>query len=137
MKDFVKAAEKNCVNIAKHMNDMFQVVSAMEAFGSRFLDERYEGEDFQKGTRLIRNALYVKYMRSICDCFLFVGVGGKEAEKYSKEQFAKLFGNEENAIMNLLDQYGNYPSWYDVDEEDEFRKQAKKKIKKEQNDENS
>jgi len=126
--DLVKEAEKNCVRIAKHMNDMMKVVRALEAFGSRFFDELYEGTDFQKGTRLIRDALYAKYMRSINDCFLFVGVGGKDAEDYSKEQFAELFGKEENAIMHLLDQYGNYPSWYEANKEKEFRRQAKKKL---------
>jgi len=127
--NLLKNAEKNCVRIAKHMNDTMKVVEALERFGSRFMYERFEGNNFQEGVRLIRDALYAKYIRSISDCFLFVGVGGKDAEDYSKEQFKKLFGDKQNAIMHLLDQYGNYPSWYKSDEEKELRKQGMKKLK--------
>ena len=136
MVDYIKKAEENCINIAKNMTDMLEVIRALEIFGGRFLDQSSEElKNYGKGTRLIRDAIYAKYIKSINDCFLFAGVGGKKAEEFSREKFKKLFGKKEYAIMNLLDKYGKRPNWYKVNEEKEFRKQAIEKLEG-SNDEN-
>jgi len=129
MNDFVKEAEKNCVNVAKNMSDMLNVIKALERFGSKFFSyDSIEKSAYQKGVNLIREAIYARYIESISNCFLFVGVGGEDAAAYSKEKFKELFGKEENAIMQLLDEHGTYPSWYESDKEEKFREQAKKKL---------
>jgi len=130
MTDHIKEAEKNCVNIAKHMDDMRKVTDALQTFGNRFFDRSLGNmqDDFFKGLQLMRNALYVRYIKALSDCFLFVGVGGKDAEEYSKQQFKELFSDDIYAVMHLLDKYGNQPSWYSSDDEKEFRKQGMKKV---------
>lgn len=130
MKDYIKEAEKNCVNIAKHMADMFKVIDALTVFGNRFFTARSGGTngDFFKGLQLMQSALYARYTRALADCFTFVGVGGKDAEAYSKQQFVELFGDNTYAIMQFLDKSGNHPSWYTVADEKAFREQAAQKI---------
>jgi len=135
VKDYIKEAEKNCVRIAKHMDDMFKVVDALQTFGNRFFGNRFLGgrvdsgqDSFFRGLQLMRSALHSSYIEAISNCFTFAGVGGEEAAAYSKQKFVELFGDDTHAIMNLLDKYGNYPSWYTAADEKVFREQATQKI---------
>ena len=126
--DFVKEAEKNCVRIAKHMSDVLEVVKALENFGNRAFNE-FDREEYFDGISKIRRAVYSKFVRSISDCFLFIGVGGEDALEYSREEFKKHFGEEDRySIMQFLEQYGHVLHSYPVADDEEFRKQAKERL---------
>ena len=135
-KNYVKEAEKNVVRIAKHLDDMFKVVDALERFGNKFFiyQNARDRDLFFAGVQNIRDALYSRYTFMLSQCFNFVGVGGEEAKKYSFEKFKEQFGDTLYSVMHFLDQYGNHPSWYAAEVDKEFRKQAKELIEKKAND---
>ncbi len=127
---FVKNAERMCINRAKEMTDMLAIVDALAHAGGRMFKTPYQIEDFSEGLRLIRRSFHDKYVQAIADCFHFVGIGGEEAKKYSKEKLNETFGKEDRyCIMHLLDQYGNTPDSYNGNDDEEFRKEIKNKLK--------
>jgi len=130
--DFVKQAEKNCINIAKQMTDALEYFTAMANFGNRFLDNYTpEHKEYFHGLEIMRDAVYRKYVDMISRCFMFVGVGGEDAKEYSLEQFKKHFdGDDRYCVMQFLDQYGRVPSSYDSMKDAKFREQAKKRLTK-------
>jgi hypothetical protein len=56
----------------------------------------------------------------------FISVGGDEAKKYSLEKFKEYFNEEDRmTVMHFLDKFGQVPLSYLVEDDKEFRKQAK------------
>jgi len=129
-KSLLKQAEQNAVNRAKEMTDMLQVVDALAGAGSRMFTLPDQVSDFSQGLKLIRKAFYAKYTQAIVDCFTFVGVGGEEAAKYSREAFESLFDEEERfCVMRLLENYGNVPHSYQTSEDQALRNEAREALK--------
>jgi hypothetical protein len=133
-KDFnvLKEAEKNVVKIARFWQDMLKICDALNIVGNNACREHVARDDFFKGLNILRNAMYRELVHSMSDCFVFSGVGGKEINDFSREQFEKLFHNDPKeckfVIMNFLEQFGQRPSSWYSDEEEKFRKQATEKI---------
>jgi len=128
----VKQAEQNCLNVAKDLQELLNIIDALSRAGSNMFDASYNQNndlnDFSKGIGLIRKAIYTKYTHSIMNCFMFTGVGGEEAIEFAYEQFVERFGEDKYIIMNLLNRYGNIPPRWNCDDEENFRKEAKKLI---------
>lgn len=126
-RDMIKEAERNCVNIAKEMTDMLEVLDTLRSFGNNFLDDYgIDGKkEYFEGLQMMRRSIYYKYIDMISRCFDFADVGGDEAKKYSREQFNKHFnGDTKYTIMQYLDRYGRIPASYVTEDEEEFRRQA-------------
>lgn len=132
MSKYLKQAEQNVVNRAKVYNDFLEIIDAFSRFGNKVCNDRTSKDKFFQGLQLIRDAIYAEQSMALRECFYFVGVGGKEAESYSREMFKKVFG-EDYSIMQFLDQWGNIPSSYKISTEEEFRFECKKKIEELEN----
>ena len=129
-KSLVKQAEQTCLNTAKDLQGLLTIIDALAHAGSKMFNHQSKSlDDFSEGIQLIRSAIYEKYAHSIINCFMFTGVGGKQAIDYAAEQFKERFGTDRYVIMNLLNEHGTVPSKWDADMEEEFQKEAKKLIK--------
>ena len=130
-RDYIKEAEKNLVNICKVFDDAMQFVDALQLFGERYCNDYIGLPEFREGIQKIKRALNAEHANATRNCFMFVGVGGEEAKKYSKEMFVDAFDDSDipMGIMHFLDKYGKHPSWYYDKDESAFRKQAKEKLK--------
>jgi hypothetical protein len=130
MTNFIKQAEQNSINIAKTLADITTLLDAFGSLGHNFFNDydTAEKDDYFQGLKLMRKAIYSKFTQKISQCFAFVGVGGKEAEKFSK-QYAKTMFGDDAQVMHLLDKYGMMPSSWKTADQEEFRKELKDKLK--------
>jgi len=123
--------EKNLVNICRAFDDFMEILDAMQRFGNNYVTQITVRDEFFEGLRKMYRATYQSHCMAIRDCFCFVGTGGDEAMKYSREQFEKVFNESERAcVMRFLDRYGRVPSSYYIKDEEEFKQQAREIIKK-------
>jgi len=128
MSSFIKEAEKNVIRTARSFEDLLKVLDAMNNFGNRACHEFVGQKEFFDGLHQMRLAILKEYSHALSQCFIFVGVGGEDAAKYSREKFKEYFGEERMAIMHFLEDFGQRPSSWLRDDEKEFQKQAKDKI---------
>lgn len=128
-KSLLKQAEQNVVNRAKAFNDALAFVDALRNFGNRACREYVGRDDFFKGLELIRKAIRAEQSEAIRECFYLVGVGGKEAEEYSKQMFKRVFSGKYQ-IMGFLDQWGHTPSSYKTVEREAFQAECDEAIAK-------
>ena len=126
MSKYLKQAEQNVVNRAKAYNDFLEIIDALSMFGSKACSSKSKDKFFQ-GLQLMRDAIYEDQSMALRECFYFVGVGGKEAESYSRKMFKTVFG-EDYSIMQFLERWGNLPTSYSSLIEEEFRDECRKKI---------
>jgi len=133
---YIKKAERNLVNICKSFNDVMKITDALSHFGGNYCQLPANRDMFYEGMHKIRMALLSEHYRAESALLTFVAVGGKEAQDYSKKEFEKYFNEEERrSVMQFLDKYGSIPSSWRVEEEKDFRKEAKKKINENKNNE--
>ena len=127
----VEQAEKQLVKDAKHYEDLLRVIEAIGSFGSRACHEYVGREDFMDGIRLLRIAIMKEQHRALSHCFIFAGVGGGEAEKYSREKFKGYFIDDEDryAVIHFLEEFSHMPTGWLVEDEEKFREEAKEKFK--------
>jgi len=126
----IKQTERNLVNICRAFDDFMEILDAMQRFGNKYTKSAIR-EEFFEGLQKMYRATYQSHCMAIRDCFSFVGAGGDEAMKYSREQFKKIFDEKERTcVMQFLDKYGRVPSSYQLKDEEEFRQQAKEVIEK-------
>ena len=129
MTDIIKQAEANLVNVCKSFQDAITFTEALANFGLRFCHEHVATKEFLEGICKIQSALFTEQNYAIAQCFHFVGVGGEEAKKYSRELFEEVFcGEKRYSIMQFLDKYGQIPSSYKSKDREEFAKQAKQRF---------
>ena len=126
--DYIKKAEQEIVKTAKAYEEMFNVLESLEQFGNRACKDHIGKKRFFEGLQIMRDAVNSEYTHTIRNCFMFAGVGGEDALAYSKQKFKEWFGRDDTHIMSFLEEWGNLPSWYKTDVEEEFRKQCKEKI---------
>ena len=125
----IRQAEKNLVNICRAFDDFMEILNAMQRFGNSYIIKPTVRDEFFEGLQKMYRTVYQSHCMAIRDCFSFVGTGGDEAMKYSKEQFKKIFDEKERTcIMQFLDKYGRAPNSYQLKDEEEFRQQAKEII---------
>jgi hypothetical protein len=132
-KSFLKQAEQNVVNDAKYCQDVLHIIDALRSFTYQYMDKQIDGERYKRATdglNQFRDAIYDQLNNNLARCFMFSGVGGEEAAKYSQEKFKEHF-NEENryAVMHFLTKGGYHPHCWSGDTENKFRKEAQEKIK--------
>lgn len=130
--DLIRMAEQNVLNRVREAQNWIKIMRAINYAGMSFFPGHTQdtcAESWYRGMRMAEDALYHKLCEYQAEAMLFVGVGGKETEKFAREKFRERFGLDEDGkhyeIMSLLDQYLDVPGGYLVDDEIEFRKQAK------------
>ena len=130
--DLIRMAEQNVLNRVREAQDWIKIVRAVNYAGMSFFPQRTSdtcAESWYRGMRMAEDALYHKLCEYQAEAMLFVGVGGEETERFAQEKFRERFGLDEDGkhyeIMSLLNRYLDVPGGYLVDDEIEFRKQAK------------
>lgn len=128
MSDLVKQAERNLINTAKTFEDVLQLMDALNHFGNAACHQYVGQEQFFEGLNKMRMALLNEYSHAMSQCFIFVGVGGEEAQEYSREKFMDYFGEDGITVMHFLERFGHMPNSWNINDEKEFKKQARSKI---------
>ncbi len=130
-KSLIKEAEQNVLNHAKFITDMIDVIDCMQYRIGDLASSKYSGRDeIAEGLHKVRTGLYRELQFTIAKCFAFVGVGGKEAEKYSREHAERVFGKGE--IMSLLDKHLRMPSSWLGKDADDFQSEIKQALDKQE-----
>ena len=127
--DYVKQVEKNVVNIARKFDDMLEITQALSKFGNVACNEHVGKDKFFKGLALMQDALYQEQSNALAKCFLFAGIGGEEAAKYSREECEKTFGDHAHSVMHFLAEWGNRPAAYKDTTDKEIRDTFQEKLK--------
>ena len=120
-KSFIKQAEQNVINQARFFNDLMNCLASMQ-HGLGALTDRWSPgrEDFAKGFELLRKAAYAEHQHALARCFAFIGVGGEEAEAFSREQARRVFRND-HSIIQWLDEWNRLPSGWNTGDENGLR----------------
>ena len=127
-RDYIREAELKILKRMKYFDDVFNVLDALATFGNCVCNEYVGKKGFFEGLQKIRNSLLQEYYKTTSEAFMFVS-NSSELQKHSFQKFKNHFDeNERYCIMNFLDEFGRLPSSWKVDEEKEFRRQAKKYI---------
>lgn len=121
-KALIKQAERNVINQAKAWSDAMQIIDALRNFGNMACHDHIAKETFSEGVDLIRRAMYAEQSEALRNCFAFVGVGGEEAEKFSREMFMKVFDGG-YSIMQFLDRWGHIPRAYKIEDKEKFKEE--------------
>lgn len=129
----IKEAEQNVLNQAKFWTDFLRFIDGMSYGISARLDSPQAKEQFAEGLTLLREAAWNEQQFALARCFALVGVGGKEAEKFSKERAKVLFGGGYSTIQ-WLDEWNRVPSYWLSSKNDEFKKELQEKLKDTNND---
>ncbi len=117
-KSLLKQAEQNVINQAKFWTDFFDFIDSIQYSLSNKLDIQQDRDEFAEGFGLIRQAAYKQMQFALARNFAFVGVGGEEATKYSKEQAKRLLGGRYSTVQ-FLDKWCRVPSsWSSFDAEE-------------------
>lgn len=129
---YIKEAEKNALNMCKYYSDMITLIDDME-YGMVSRTDNYRLDDsprqkLRDGFSLIRQALYQDQQNNLARCFLLVGVGGKEAEAYSKKEAMRAFGGK-YSVTELLDEYFRLPSSWKTEDEDGLKEEISEALK--------
>jgi len=130
-RDFLKEAEQNVLNRARDMDLSINLINAFIHRYSSMMPERYARKFGEKMSEA-REIIFSAYGETIMDLFMFTGVGGDEATEYAREKMKERFNTEDDgikySIMQLLERNGKV-SWYNINDEKEFRNQVKEKVK--------
>jgi len=122
--NLIKKAEKNVVNIAKELSDSIEIFKSLSGMGNMIKNEERRNKYFN-GLSKMRMAIYEQYIEAISDCFIFAGVGGEEAQKFSRELFEKRFNPDNRiSVMNFLEKWGHTPRSWKVNDEKTLRDEA-------------
>ena len=129
----IKQAEQNALNQTKLCMDTLNMIDTLRTFTNKYLPA-YHHDRTQRASKALtefRNCIYDQFVENMSRCFLFVGVGGEESEKFSRDMFKEWLGDERLCVMQYLDQFGHLPSSWENDTEKQFRKEIKEVIKNE------
>lgn len=117
-RSYIKEAEQNALNQAKFWTEFAEMVQSMQC-GIHNATDRYSPgrEKFDQAFDLLRHAAYEEKQHALARCFALVGVGGEEAEKFSREHAKRVFGGNYSTIQ-WLDPWCRIPSsWHAADED--------------------
>jgi hypothetical protein len=128
----LKDAEKNVLKTAKELELAQKYMTALAHFGNTVFRYEEERDEFFKGLKICRNAVYSRYCNAILDCFMFSSIGGEEMKEYQKEIFATQFKEDDikYSVMQFLEEWGNLPRGWKKSDEEKFRKEAAEFIEK-------
>ena len=129
-KSLLKEAEKNVVNHANLFNDLNEVVIALRQVGNKYCREHIARDKFFEGLSLMQSAIREEYAETCLSVMAFAGIGGKKADKFSKDKFKEIFNEKERYIVgHFLNENLSYHRWNYKDAE-QLRKEAQEEIKK-------
>ena len=128
-RSYIKEAEQNVLNQAKFWTEFAEFVQSMQ-YGIHNATDRYSPgrEKFDQAFDLLRRAAYEEKQFALARCFALVGVGGEEAEKFSREHAKRIFGDN-YAVIHWLDQWNRLPSAWRADDEEALRTELKGSLK--------
>jgi len=118
----IEQAEKNVINQAKAWSDAMDFVDALWEFGNTACHEHVGKEKFFEGLELLQQAMYAEQSEAIRKCFVFAGVGGSEAEKFSRDFLKRVFSGE-YAVSDFLNKWGHYAA-HKTEDKDQLLKEA-------------
>lgn len=127
-KSYIKEAEKNVLNQAKFWTEFISFIEGMSYSIDNRLESRTAKDKFAEGLNKLREAALDEQQFALARCFALVGVGGKEAEEFSKERAKLLFGGE-YSTMQWLDKWNRLPSSWMCTEREAFEKELQDKLK--------
>ena len=128
-RSYIKEAEQNVLNQAKFWTEFAEVVRSMQ-YGIHNATDRYSPgrEKFDQAFDLLRRAAYEEKQHALARCFALVGVGGEEAEKFSREHAKRIFGGNYSTIK-WLDPWCRIPSSWMLEDEARFENELKEALK--------
>ena len=131
-RSYIKETEQNVLNQAKFWTEFAEMVNSMQ-YGIHNATDRYSPgrEKFDQAFDLLRRAAYEEKQHALARCFAFVGVGGKEAEKFSREHAKRIFGGDYSTIQ-WLDPWCRIPSSWMSEDEARFENELKEALKDDQ-----
>ena len=130
-KSYIKEAEKNVINQAKFWTEFISFIEGMSHRINNKLESRTARDKFADGLNKLREAAWDEQQFALARCFALVGVGGKEAEEFSKERAKLLFGGK-YSTMQWLDKWNRLPSYWMSTEQEAFEKELQDKLKDKQ-----
>lgn len=127
-RSYIKEAEQNALNESKYYADMLEFINGVSC-NMLYRTERHSPgrNDLEEGFALIRNGLYAQQAEALSRCFAFVGVGGEESCKYSKEVAKQVFGGR-YSVSHLLDKHFRQPSCWSTEEEENLKAELKEAL---------
>ena len=127
-RSYIKEAEQNVLNQAKFWTEFAEMVQSMQC-GIHNATDRYSPgrEKFDQAFDLLRRAAYEEKQHALARCFALVGVGGEEAEKFSREHAKRIFGGEQS-VIEWLDGWNRVPSSWLAGDEEALKSELKKSI---------
>lgn len=136
--DLIKMAEQNVLNRCREAAEWLNILKRVQFAGDTFFPNWSTDpvrEAWHDGMSKARNALYYRLAEIQAEAFMFVGIGGEEAEKYAREKFRERFSIDSMddttrcEVMHLLDEYLDIPHCVKVEDEEEFRRQAEQRYR--------
>ena len=127
-RSYIKEAEQNVLNQAKFWTEFAEFVQSMQYGIHNATDRHSPGrEKFDQAFDLLRRAAYEEKQFALARCFALVGVGGEEAEKFSREHAKRIFGGEQS-VIEWLDGWNRVPSSWLASDEEALKSELKKSI---------
>ena len=128
-KQYIKEAEQNVINQARFYTDLIGVLDSMQRGMLGRMDRYSPGRDeVSEGFLLIQKGVHKELSAALARCLLVIGVGGEEAEAYSREQARRVFGKG-GTVMEWLDEWNRLPSCWSGDDEAGFREELQEALK--------
>lgn len=125
----IKEAEQNVINQAKYYTDLIQVIDDLQRGVLETVERHSPGRDeIADGFNQIRQGVYKELQYALARCFCIVGVGGEEAEAYSREQAKRIFSGR-YTTMEWLDQWHRVPSQWRTSVQEAFEAELKGALK--------
>ena len=117
-KSLLEEAEKNVIMQAKFFHDL---LTFMDSFLYATINKMHGNEknanEFSDGITRAKAAVYAEMQFAMARCFALAGVGGKEANRLSKEYANELFGGKYSNIQWLEKWYNIPGTWSQADSE--------------------
>jgi len=131
-RSYIKEAEQNVLNQAKFWTEFAEMVLSMQC-GIHNATDRYSPgrEKFDQAFDLLLRAAYEEKQHALARCFALVGVGGEEAEKFSREHAKRVFSGNYSTIQ-WLDPWCRIPSSWRAADEDGLKAEFKEAAKDDQ-----
>ena len=127
-RSYIKEAEQNVLNQAKFWTEFAEFVQSMQYGIHNATDRHSPGrEKFDHAFDLLRRAAYEEKQHALARCFAFIGVGGEEAETFSREHAKRIFGGEQS-VIEWLDGWNRVPSSWLAGDEEALKSELKKSI---------
>lgn len=127
-KKYIEEAEQNVINQAKFWTEFITFIDSMHYGINERLDSYKAREKFAEAFQALRIGAWEEQQFALARCLALVGVGGKEAEEFSKKQAQRVFGKG-YSIIYWLDEWNNVPSSWRIADEEAFREELEVRLK--------